>query len=456
MDGPSRSRSRRFQDHVFVWDKKFAVRQLKTHNHENNRLTPDGGETIVEAFLNQFSSRLDPPQYNYMALRRFLEKASEDDLRTNTTSTQYDQKNVLLDDRRDDTGWRDVNKIRHFARDWNSYAEGYPPEGENILQTPMNAKELYSKRLKSMLETGAERRVIYVSNMSSACALALVSTTPRYQAPVLRDFMQRYIFHRVFLGVSMLPNHLGFTLEFHLPYYALRQHDVKIQDQRRLRRCGRFVSSRLPLNSPEYLYEAQISVVIVGLDEWVWTAYCCTETYFGSEETIEFYHERGLDAPLGGARPTHYPIWNPREYFLLVFTSRMNQITKEWSNLVIALEERFQYQEESIFSEDTSVASLVDDGPFQRTKEYTTITDLLRLLHNALVKFIDSWENFEKGEIQYFEMEDYQALGETWDSNLANINRDVSELRYLRRSLLQRIEMFDIKRSGVSDSKHWF
>lgn len=96
-------------------------------------------------------------------------------------------------------------------------------------------------------------------------------------------------------------------------------------------------------NSLEYLYEAQISVVVVGVDEWVWTAYCCTETYFGSEESVDFYHERGLDAPLGGARPTHYPVWNPREYFLLVLTSRMNQIMKEWGNLVNALEERLQY-----------------------------------------------------------------------------------------------------------------
>lgn len=49
-------------------------------------------------------------------------------------------------------------------------------------------------------------------------------------------------------------------------------------------------------------------------------------------------------------------------------------------------------------------------------------------------------------------MEEYQALRKAWDSYLAAINKDMSELRYLRRSLLQRIEMFDNKRSGVSVS----
>lgn len=92
----------------------------------------------------------------------------------------------------------------------------------------------------------------------------------------------------------------------------------------------------------------------------------------------------------------------------------------------------------------------MDDVKLQRTKEYTIITDMLRLLHNALVKIIEAWENFEKGEVQYFEVEEYEVLRKTWDSNLASINKDVSELRYLRRSLLQRIEMFDTKRSGVS------
>ena len=109
-------------------------------------------------------------------------------------------------------------------------------------------------------------------------------------------------------------------------------------------------------------------------------------------------------------------------------------------------------QEENVFNEDARVASLVDDKTFRRTKEYTTITDLLRLLHNALVKIIESWENFEKGEIQYFEVEEYQALRKSWHSYLAAISKDMSELRYLRRSLLQRIEMFDNKRSGVSNS----
>ena len=107
-------------------------------------------------------------------------------------------------------------------------------------------------------------------------------------------------------------------------------------------------------------------------------------------------------------------------------------------------------QEESIFNEGSKAAALVDDVTFQRTKEYTTITDLLRLLYNSLVKLIESWENFANGEIQYFDVTEFPALEKKWDSYKASINQDMSELRYLRRTLMQRIEMFDNKRSGVS------
>ena len=77
---------------------------------------------------------------------------------------------------------------------------------------------------------------------------------------------------------EQLPNHLGFALEFHLAYYALRQYDSRIQDPQGLRRCRKFIFSRPASSLPESLHEAQVSVVIVGVDEWVWTAYCCTET----------------------------------------------------------------------------------------------------------------------------------------------------------------------------------
>ena len=93
---------------------------------------------------------------------------------------------------------------------------------------------------------------------------------------------------------------------------------------------------------------------------------------------------------------------------------------------------------------------MFDDAGFTRTKDYTRTTDLLRLLHNALIITIESWEDFESGEIQYFDVQEHQALRVIWDAYLAAISKEISELRFLRRLLQQKIEMFDNKKSGVS------
>lgn len=87
------------------------------------------------------------------------------------------------------------------------------------------------------------------------------------------------------------------------------------------------------------LYEAQVSVLVTGVDEWFWTAYCCAETYFGSEEPVNYYYENHLDAPSGGEISSQLPVWNPREYFLSILSRRLKQVTKEWSNVVEAVEQ---------------------------------------------------------------------------------------------------------------------
>lgn len=79
-------------------------------------------------------------------------------------------------------------------------------------------------------------------------------------------------------------------------------------------------------------------MLVTCVAEWVWTAYCCAETYFGGEESVEYYYKNQLDALTGGETSSHSPIWNPREYFLSVLSRRLKQVTKEWSNTVEAVE----------------------------------------------------------------------------------------------------------------------
>lgn len=88
----------------------------------------------------------------------------------------------------------------------------------------------------------------------------------------------------------------------------------------------------------ECIYEAQLSLILFGVDDFFWTAYFCGDTYFTGKPTTETYLENRVDAPSGGQRTVDWPIWDPRYYFLYVLSIRISQITREWTVLVQTLE----------------------------------------------------------------------------------------------------------------------
>lgn len=149
-------------------------------------------------------------------------------------------------------------------------------------------------------------------------------------------------------------------MEFHFPYYALREGTSPLKDSRAIRRSNEFSVKALSPRGKEYLCEAQISVLVTGIDEWFWTAYCCVDTYFGSEGKVQYYHDEHLDAPSGGERFARYPIWNPRGYFLDILSRRFRQATKEWTIVVRALEDRLKFQVNPLLHGDRCKAHSVE------------------------------------------------------------------------------------------------
>ena len=149
MDSYTQPGRRRFQDRMFIWDRKFTERQRRAYQFEDKKLAPKQGQTIISAFLEEQSSRLDPPQYNWTALRSFLEAAGNVTWSDVPSSPSQNAPLALLDDRRDDTGWQDINGAQHSARNWDEYAE-YPPPGESRVSGLFSPGELYRKQLRSV------------------------------------------------------------------------------------------------------------------------------------------------------------------------------------------------------------------------------------------------------------------------------------------------------------------
>jgi hypothetical protein len=132
-------------------------------------------------------------------------------------------------------------------------------------------------------------------------------------------------------------------MEFHFPFFALRKTaDSPFEDNRTVDgtedgkpfRVGR----KLPLAMGRgltadnyYYYESQISVLVTGVDEWLWSSYCCADTYFGTEPGKHTYLEgkEPSEPATGGSKPLMYPMWNPREFFLCVLSRRVMQAVGE-------------------------------------------------------------------------------------------------------------------------------
>jgi hypothetical protein len=97
----------------------------------------------------------------------------------------------------------------------------------------------------------------------------------------------------------------------------------------------------------DYIYEAQISVLVTGIDDWVWAAYCFVDVYFkdaGHSERVHHYSDPRvrMDPHSCGKHPADPPTWIPREYFLRALQARIEQVKHEWNNSVSRLMQQIE------------------------------------------------------------------------------------------------------------------
>jgi hypothetical protein len=94
------------------------------------------------------------------------------------------------------------------------------------------------------------------------------------------------------------------------------------------------------------IHEASISLAICGCDNKRWEAYAFVDTENVSDDEnlsdkIWNVEEWALD-PIASDESVEVnankPIWNPREYFLMILEIKIRQVLKEWQYLVRTVE----------------------------------------------------------------------------------------------------------------------
>ncbi|KAG4415773.1 hypothetical protein IFR04_011073 [Cadophora malorum] len=339
----------------------------------------------------------------------------------------------------------------------------------------MTARRLYSELLNPRTNLGpeinAERRLIYITDLDPACALGLAATASRFQASYLRDCIYRYLASRTFIGIqTRTAGFPGFAMEFHLPYYARRRmiptpnahRDARLRNGKPLRRSEEVIHLSLdplhPRLERDYIHEAQVSIMVIGIDDWFWTAYCFADVYFKGEEHTEqvhVMHRNNADPHSCGKYFLDRPIWNPRHYFLRSLSCRMEQVKQEWYNTIFQLFEDIEPCIYAFTRGELGQGESIDLDITQR-KGFRWVIRVLRQFTHVLSKTIDSWDTFKDGEIRYLNLPDSESLADaSWGNLLAAIDKDVIELRDLRSSLQHKTELFEnMTNSIVTHAAH--
>ncbi|KAJ9500399.1 hypothetical protein H2202_004194 [Exophiala xenobiotica] len=192
-----------------------------------------------------------------------------------------------------------------------------------------------------------ERRQIFIYDLDVWNILALTTTASENQSEALRDTISKYLTSQSSIAVTVSDGWPTFQLSLHVPYFAWRS-SLEPREDSRLDRSGqplRHVRDVSLLNSDgetSFLYEAQISCVVAGIDDWRWVAYCFVDSYFDGENTTQDdgdmfsgYDGFGQYGVIGGPDKA-------RLFFLNFLRIRVRLITDEWEEVVRNVEKSFR------------------------------------------------------------------------------------------------------------------
>lgn len=242
------------------------------------------------------------------------------------------------------------------------------------------------------------------------------------------------------------------------------------------------VNSTGSTNVSYYLHEAQTSLLIVGNNNTVWTAYLFTDTYHNgrpgetNHEDLSFFqqpsaseeNELFYDPLTMGQHDANVPIWDPREYFCLIVRIRLGLIKEEWAYIFSLFAEKIgafvrsphhasfdiaksltlltwylQKLDIPSFLEPTGLGS-AEAHAHAIEDAYDWITKATRILHcltSNLTRVIQTWSSFFKDNIRDF----LEGSSEQLKLSLQKIRISMNELREILadlNDLMQKAENF--------------
>ncbi|KAK1848670.1 hypothetical protein CCHR01_08718 [Colletotrichum chrysophilum] len=416
----------------FDWEREILF--ISTENKSFIETKYDGTTTLIKTFLEsqQYSPRI------YYELPIF-ETICSDDMLTKLYTGRIPTSGSRV-------AWIDERNQSRGPRNGNG---------------PVTIAELYRKL--------TSKPSSHVPDPGSRTLAALILSASTIVAPALRDFILRHFTAQRRFRAAFTDGPFAFTLEFHVPFFALRRHSQVPRDSRNRpdgSPCRRSIElsfltgsvSSTDSNPISYwLHEVQTSLLVVGNNNTVWTAYLFTDTYHDgssaktNHDDLSSYQQRSNEDELFydpitmGHHDASIPIWDPREYFCLIVRIRLGLIKEEWAYILVFLMGKIGFFELGIpsFLEPTGLGS-AEAQARAIENAYDWITKAARLLQSLtgnLARVIQTWSSFAKDNIG----ELLEGSSNQLKLSMQKISASMDELREIlsdMNGLMQKAEKF--------------
>ncbi|PVH73236.1 hypothetical protein DL98DRAFT_56678 [Cadophora sp. DSE1049] len=337
MSGASRSCYAKSWDPVFSTPREFNDDFPRSYTDKKRELGAAGDG--IELFLLDDVEGSDPDD-TVEELKKFTASVTLEDLNAASETTGQRQ-----------GAWLDVRSSLHSG---------------NTSQT-FTASRLYvhlkRRRIGNQNALVANRCLTYIKKLDALYMLALAEMAAQHEVPLLRDAFRKHHNRQTSLQVTISANFKVFQLQFHLNYFKLGPLPPENEADHRgtTSNTGKWIdlsflqaqTPKSPGGRTQGMFQAQFSLAICGSAESRWAAYAFddTESEFVEDDFYDKIFPCGRDGyhpdPIASCLPdddtdADLPIWNSREYFLIVVARRVARAAHSWEALVRLVERRIK------------------------------------------------------------------------------------------------------------------
>ncbi|KAJ9232409.1 hypothetical protein DTO166G5_4729 [Paecilomyces variotii] len=310
--------------------------------------------------------------------------------------------------------WQSTEGILNHASMWS--AIGTCPDEKNAdSELTVNASDAFS-------------RILRIVDLSPIVTSVLLGSTPRVNLSKIALFLERYLSFSNYGKASLFgirsKTANSYLFEYHLAFYFVPQtamdRELVVKDFRGLRRSAAFGPALNKRN--RYIYEEQLSFILVGVGNDVYTCYQLAEKYFagpyitGTGRSTLFVNPDGRR--LGS--------WTPASIFLSWIMVAMHHVQLRWQMAIDAVDAQIDSPSQIIFSEENPDL-LSDDPQFSRSKTYFWALQAYKMFDEALTATIDTWFDFRQNSLHC--LNDGRMPAKDWEDSIRSIDHAVEKLQ---------------------------